>query len=112
MGPWSAVGADPAVSNIARGPGASGVYVRVSADGRSFSVLDAEGRTVRTLTAGAGLIAATRYSEGGPVWVLTGTDSAGVQAAAQAFDQNTLRDRFAVALAAPGVALALPQPSP
>ena len=112
VGPWSAVANDPAAQNIARGPGASGVYVHISANGGSFSLLDANGHTARTLTAGAGLIAATRYSEGGPVWVITGTDAAGVTAAANGFDQATLRNRFAVAFVGPGMALAVPQPSP
>ncbi|HEV3072343.1 MAG TPA: DUF4430 domain-containing protein [Solirubrobacteraceae bacterium] len=111
VGPWHSVASDPAVQNIARGPGASGVYVRVSAHG-ALSVLDAAGRNVRTLTAGAGLIAATRYSEGGPVWVITGTDPFGVSAAVGAFNQSTLHNRFAVALAGPGATLAVPQPSP
>ena len=112
VGTWRAVARDPAIQNIARGPGASGVYVRVAANGSTLSVLDADGRNVRTLTTGAGLIAATRYSEGGPVWVITGTDASGVSAAVSAFNQGTLRNRFAVAFAAPGVTLAVPQPSP
>jgi hypothetical protein len=112
VGPWRSVAGDPAVQNIASGPGASGVYVRVSADGSTLSVLDAAGRNVRTLTTGAGLIAATRYSEGGPVWMITGTDAAGVSAAVSAFNQSTLHNRFAVALAGPGATLAVPQPSP
>jgi hypothetical protein len=112
VGPWAAVASDPAAQSIARGPAASGVYVHISADGRTFSVLDTDGQTVRTLTADAGLIAATRYSEGGPVWVITGTEAAGVSAAASAFEEATLRNRFAVALSGPGVALAVPQPSP
>jgi hypothetical protein len=112
VGPWRAVASDPAAQSIARGPRASGVYVRISADGHTLSVLNADGHTVRTLTAGAGLIAATRYSAGGPVWVITGTDAAGVSAAASAFDQSSLHNRFAIALAGPGAVLALPQPSP
>lgn len=112
VGRWSAVASDPAAENIARGPGASGVYVHISANGSTLSVLDADGDTARTLTANAGLIAATRYSEGGPVWVITGTDLPGVNAAANAFNQATLRNRFAVALAGPGAVLAVPQPSP
>ncbi len=88
VGPWTAVASDPAALSVGRGPGASGVYVRISDDGRTLSVLDADGHTARTLTAGAGLIAATRYAEGGPVWVITGTDAAGVSAAADAFDES------------------------
>jgi Domain of unknown function (DUF4430) len=112
VGPWRVVASDPAAQSIARGPGASGVYARISADGRMLTVLNADGHTVRTLTAGAGLIAATRYSEGGPVWVITGTDAAGVSAAASAFDQSSLQNRFAIALTGPGAVLALPQPNP
>jgi hypothetical protein len=112
VGPWRALAVEPAALSIERGPGVSGVYARMSADGSTLTVLDADGHTARTLTTGAGLIAATRYSEGGPVWVVTGTDAAGVQAAAGAFDQTTLRNHFAVALAGPGAALAVPQPSP
>jgi hypothetical protein len=58
----------------------------------------ATGSTVQTLSAGAGLIAATRRGEGAPVWLVTGTDGPGVELAARAFDQSTLQDRFAVAL--------------
>jgi hypothetical protein len=112
VGRWPALISDPAAQGIERGPGASGVYARISAAGRTLAVLDAAGRTVRTLTAGAGLIAATRASGGGPVWIVTGTDAAGVAAAAGAFDQSALRNRFAVALAGPGVVVALPQASP
>jgi Domain of unknown function (DUF4430) len=112
VGPWPAVAGDPAAQSLARGPGVSGVYVNISANGRSLGVLDADGHTARTLTAGAGLIAATRYSEGGAVWVVTGTDAEGVGRAANAFDQATLSDHFAVAFSAQGETLAVPQPSP
>jgi hypothetical protein len=111
VGRWPALVSDPAVQSIERGPSVSGVYARISANGRTLTVLDADGHTARTLTTGAGLIAATRSSGGGPVWVVTGTDAAGVAAAAGAFDQTTLHNRFAVALAGPGAALALPQAS-
>jgi hypothetical protein len=111
VGPWPALVSDPAAQSIARGPAVSGVYARISANGRTLAVLDADGHTARTLTTGAGLIAATRSSGGGSVWVITGTDAAGVAAAAGAFDQTTLHNRFAVALAGPGAALALPQAS-
>jgi len=33
-----------------------------------------------------------------PVWFVTGTDAAGVQAAARAFDESVLADRFALAI--------------
>jgi predicted RNA methylase len=82
----------------------------MAADGSSLTVLDADGRTVRTLGAGTGLIAATRNGEFAPAWVVTGTDAAGLEAAAQAFDEASLDGRFAVAVTSAG-ALALPAPA-
>jgi hypothetical protein len=100
VGQWTAVHGDPSVHSIERGPRASGVYARFAANGQTLTLLDARGRPTGTLTAEAGLIAATRDVEGAVVWVVTGTDEAGVDRAAHAFDQGTLGDRFAVALSA------------
>jgi hypothetical protein len=111
VGPWAAVGGDPVARSIGHGPRASGVYARFAADGRTLTLLDPAGRSVRALASGAGLIAATRQGEDAPVWVLTGTDAAGVALAARAFEQATLQDRFAVALV-PAGALAVPQAGP
>jgi hypothetical protein len=107
VGPWADVAGDLDAQSIDGGPGASGVYARFSANGRTLTLLDQNGRVVRTLLAGAGLIAATRRAEDAPVWVVTGTDGTGVELAARAFDEATLQDRFAVALV-PGGALPLP----
>jgi hypothetical protein len=106
VGPWAELAGDEAQS-IERGPRASGVYARFSANGRTLTLLDRDGRAVQTLLAGAGLIAATRQAGEAPVWVVTGTDGAGADLAARAFNQATLQDRFAVALG-PGGAVALP----
>ena len=108
VGRWSAASAAPETETLAQGPSASGVYARFSAGGGSLDVLDERGSVARTLSSGAGLIAATRSGEHAPVWLVTGTDEAGVQAAARAFDANDLRDRFALAVAAGGVELAVP----
>ena len=62
-------------------------------------MLDERGRTTRTLRAGAGLVAATVYEDGQPVWIVTGTDDAGVRDAASALDEGTLKNRFALAVA-------------
>jgi hypothetical protein len=107
VGPWQRIGGDLEAQSIARGPQASGVYARFASGGGALVLLDAQGQPVRTLGAGAGLIAATQSPKEAPVWVITGTDGAGVEAAARAFDQRTLEHRFAVALRA-GVAIALP----
>jgi hypothetical protein len=107
VGPWSHVGGDLEASSIGRGPGASGVYARFSADGQALTLLDERGRAVRTLHGDAGLVAATHGVKEAPVWVVTGTDAAGVELAARAFNQKTLADRFAVELS-PAGAIALP----
>jgi len=85
------------------------VYARFSDGGRTLTLLDAQGRPTRTLGADTGLVAATQSAKEAPVWVVTGTENAGVDLAARAFDQATLEDHFAVALT-PAGALALPAP--
>ncbi|HEX5852743.1 MAG TPA: DUF4430 domain-containing protein [Solirubrobacteraceae bacterium] len=107
VGRWEQVVGDLDARRIADGPRMSGVYARFSADGHTLTLLDQDGHAVRALSAGAGLVAATRRAENAPVWVITGTDDAGMNLAARAFDQSTLRDHFAVALAA-GETVALP----
>lgn len=109
VGPWQRIGSDVEAQTIADGPGVSGVYARFTAGGRELALLDAQGLTARTLAGGAGLIAATQGSKEAPVWVVTGTDVAGVELAARAFNRRTLEDRFAVAVQAGG-ATALPVP--
>jgi hypothetical protein len=112
VGAWSQVNGDPGARALERGPAASGVYARPSPSGRSIALLDAAGATVRTLTGSAGLIAATRYTEQAPEWLITGTDPTGVQLAASDLGEAALHNRFAVAVTAAGALLPLPQPSP
>jgi Domain of unknown function (DUF4430) len=107
VAPWTSIGARLGARSLTRGPRASGVYARFSTGGQELSLLDQEAHTTDTLSAGAGLIAATRQGEDAPVWLVTGTDSEGVERAAYAFDQSTLEDHFAVAVSAAG---AIPLP--
>ncbi len=107
VGPWSHLDGDLEAAGIGRGPGASGVYARFSADAQTLTLLDERGRPVRTLHGDAGLVAATRGAKEAPVWVITGTDDAGVELAARAFNRKALADRFAVAVTTGG-AIALP----
>ncbi len=109
VGPWAHLEGDLEAESIARGPRASGVYARFSANGQALTLLDQRGQPVRRLLGDAGLVAATRGTKEAPVWVVTGTDGAGVDLAARAFNQATLQDRFAVALGPTG-AVALPLP--
>jgi hypothetical protein len=108
VGPWVQVRADRAFGPVEEGPGRSGVYARPSADGRRIETLDARGRTVRTLGPGSGLIAAARDGESPPVWAVTGTDAAGVEAAAGQFTERALERKFAVAVAG-GRPITLPE---
>ncbi len=109
VGPWTTVAGDLATRGIGSGPRASGVYARFSKQGRTLTLLDQDGRSTRSLSSGAGLIAATRHAEDAPVWVVSGADATGVELAARAFNPAVLEDRFAVALTTSG---ALPLPDP
>ncbi|HEY2718863.1 MAG TPA: DUF4430 domain-containing protein [Solirubrobacteraceae bacterium] len=111
VGSWRELSSEPVLRELQAGPRASGVYARFASAGRTLALLDPDGRTAQTLAAGAGLIAATRSGEESPVWVVTGTDAAGVDGAARAFGASALHDRFAVAVAQGGATLALPRPS-
>ena len=106
VGPWSAVGEDRAAALIQRGPAQSGVFARF--EGRKLVLLDAEGHEAGRYGSGAGLVAAVRLNDGPPTWIVTGTDKAGVAAAAALFDRPDLEDHYAVA-ATPSVA---PEPLP
>ncbi|HUR86798.1 MAG TPA: DUF4430 domain-containing protein [Solirubrobacteraceae bacterium] len=100
VGEWKRLrGGDPESDAIDSGPRASGVFARFDTTGTKLAVLDPRGRTARTLGAGTGLIAATQEPDRKPVWFVTGTDDAGVDSAARAFDESTLHDRFALAIA-------------
>lgn len=101
VGPWEHLREDQTLSLIDRGPASSGVYARFADGGRALELLDARGEAVRTLGAGAGLVAATRYEDGAPTWAITGTDAAGVEAAARSLEERRLQRRFALALDGP-----------
>jgi hypothetical protein len=99
VGTWHDVQSEFAANLIEHGPGSSGIYARFAGPaGSALQLLDPRGQVVRTLGAGAGLIAATAYSSSAPVWLITGTDAAGVSAAAAALTPARLRDHFALAV--------------
>jgi hypothetical protein len=99
VGTWSEVRAELAGQLIAHGPGASGVYARFTGPhGDGIELLDPSGHVARTLGPGAGLIAATADSTSAPTWLITGTDAAGVAAAARALTPQTLHNHFALAV--------------
>jgi len=111
VGPYRTLEADPAGAQLARGVRASGVYARFEDQGSKLALLNQAGQVVRTAGAGAGLVAATRFMGQPPVWFVTGTDAAGVSAALQAFNAETLDQHFAVAVI-DGAAIPLPVQEP
>jgi len=99
VGTWREVQSEVAAGLIDHGPSASGVYARFGGSGASsLQLLDPAGQVVRTLGAGAGLVAATADSSSVPTWLITGTDVAGVRAAAAALSEHALHDHFALAV--------------
>jgi hypothetical protein len=102
VGTWPELGQVIAARLIERGPAASGVYARFSNGASALQLLGARGDVRGTLHAGAGLVAATARSDSNPTWLVTGTDRAGVLAAANALRASRLRDHFALATSARG----------
>ncbi len=99
VAPWSELRAALAGSLLEQGPQASGVYAKFGgAGGSRLELLNPRGTVVRTLGAGAGLIAATADPGSTPTWLVTGTDVAGVSAAAAAMTPARLHDHFALAV--------------
>lgn len=110
VGPWKRIrGRDLESDSVDAGPQSSGVFARFDAGGDRLVVLDADGKPAKTLGAGTGLIATTAEKQRQPVWFVTGTDDAGVAAAARALDESVLSDRFALAISH-DLPIAVPQP--
>ena len=96
VGTWKDLRPSDAGAFIAKGPASSGIYAKFS--GGSLELLNPQGQVTRTLTSGAGLIAATAQTSSPPTWLITGTDPAGVAAAASSLNESSLRDHFALAI--------------
>ena len=109
VGTWTDVEGEIATLMIAHGPGSSGIFARFAGpDGRTLELLDSNARVARRLT-DAGLIAVTGNVKSVPTWFVTGTDVAGVSAAASALTAARLRDHLAIAVQGTRD-LPLPQP--
>jgi hypothetical protein len=100
VAPFSALRGTIAGTLIASGPSASGVYARFAQHGSRLELLNPRGQTAEVLSSGSGLIAATQDQYSKPEWLITGTDPAGVRAAAAALTPAALHDHFALAVAA------------
>jgi hypothetical protein len=99
VGTWRDIREELLATLIEHGPASSGVYAKfVGPSGSSMQLLNPRGQVVKTLGADAGLIAATAQTSTGPAWLITGTDIAGVSAAASALTPARLDNHFAVAV--------------
>lgn len=107
VGTWAELRELASLEVLERGPEASGVFARFHDGGRALELLDDTGRRERTATAGTGLVAAIMPKGQQPVWVVTGTDARGVEAAAALLVRRALRNAYAVA-ATPAGAVRLP----
>ena len=107
VGTYETLRGDQAARSLQRGPRSSGVFARMREDGRAVQLLDDAAEPTRTLRAGTGLVAATELEGAAPVWIVTGTDAAGLRAAAAAFAEGSLAGHFAVAVTG-GEVTALP----
>jgi hypothetical protein len=100
VGTWRALRAtrEDAVRRLDAGPAHSGIYARFGSDARTLQVLGADGGDGDALGADTGLVAATKVGVSEPVWFVTGTDDAGVDAAASTLDEATLTTDYALAV--------------
>lgn len=119
VGTWTQIKASGGAGLLAEGPSESGVYARFGVAGAGAgtgagagveaagqraggAVLGLEsptGAVAQRLRGSVGLIAATQSeSSAQPVWWVTGTDAAGVMAAARVFTAARLDGHFAVAV--------------
>jgi hypothetical protein len=104
VGRWEDVRRDAAARQIEEGPDTSGVFARFRRVGERYTLelLDPDERVAAALGDGSGLIAATRFEEQQPTWVVSGPDDAGLERAVDLVSESVLRDRFAVAATAAG----------
>lgn len=97
VGTWDELRDVRTPATLEEGPEASGVFARFVDDGTRLELLDEDGDVARTADVGTGLVAATALEEQAVVWMVTGLEDIGVQAAAAALDARSLRNAFAVA---------------
>ena len=112
VGPWTLIRSDPVASSLEEAPSSSGVFSRFERfrQGYRLLALDERGDPAREDGSAAGLVAALRDGEDPPVWLVTGTDPAGVEIAAKALGPG-LANRYALFVSS-DADLALPAAQP
>ena len=96
VGPWKRWRGRAWPRRIDEGARYSGVFAKFNRSANRIRLLDWDGRTVRAVGAGSGLVAAQRPTEEDLLWVVTGVDDEGVERAARALGSPNLRDAFAL----------------
>ena len=97
VGTWDELREVRTPALVEEGPEASGVFARFTDEGARLELLDEHGDVARVADTGTGLVAATSLEEQAVVWMVTGIEDVGVQAAAAALNVRSLRNAFAVA---------------
>jgi hypothetical protein len=97
VGTWDELRDVRTPATLEEGPEASGVFARFTDEGERLELLDEHGDVARVADVGTGLVAATALEEQAVVWLVTGIEDVGVQAAAAVLDARSLRNAFAVA---------------
>jgi hypothetical protein len=101
VAPWKIARETIIGRELQRGPANSGVFADFSRSG-ALTLLDGDGKVAQEAPPGSGLVAALEQQGGGVVWLVTGSDDAGVERAAKALDPDVLRNAFAVAVTPSG----------
>jgi hypothetical protein len=110
VGTWNVVRKDQTAALLADGPDRSGVFARFVGTRRPLlEVLNQQGQPAGSIGKGGGLIASLRPGDGPPTWVVTGTDTKGVAAAASLLGDG-LRNHYAVATQPGAGAIGVPVP--
>ncbi len=109
VGTWGQIGDDSEARRLSRPPGSSGVFARFSRVGKSgrLALYKKGGEVAVKVGDGAGLIAATKTGGDLPTWIIAGTDNRGLKRAVGLLNEESLRNRFAVAVTDKGT-VALP----
>ncbi|HEU0018863.1 MAG TPA: DUF4430 domain-containing protein [Thermoleophilaceae bacterium] len=95
---WATARQQPTARLVELGPRRSGVFARFTDGGDTLELLGRDGEPARDAGAGSGLVAALRPNDRELLWLVTGVDDAGVEAAAAALRPRDLRDAFAIAV--------------
>jgi hypothetical protein len=98
VGPWDRLRADPIAVALEDAPATSGVFARFQSEGDRWDLLalDQHAEQADLLERGAGLVAGLRQGEEPATWVVTGTDTAGVESAVAVLESDQLATHYAV----------------